>query len=64
MTPRKRQQLTEREKQVIKLVQDGLSNREIAETLGVTEGTVRNKLSIIYSKLRIKSRKNLIFLKK
>jgi DNA-binding CsgD family transcriptional regulator len=63
MTPRKRQQLTDREKQVIQLVRDGLSNRQIADAMSVSEKTVRNKLTIIYSKLSIKNRENLIFLK-
>ena len=37
-------ELSARQQQVITLVCDGLSNREIAEKLGVTEGTVKGHL--------------------
>jgi two-component system, NarL family, nitrate/nitrite response regulator NarL len=49
-------QLSAREQQVIHLVCDGLSNREIAEKLGVTEGTVKCHLHSIYEQLGIRSR--------
>jgi NarL family two-component system response regulator LiaR len=48
--------LTEREVQVLKLVAGGRSNREIAEQLVVTEGTVRTHVSNILSKLHLTSR--------
>lgn len=43
--------LTEREWEVLQLVADGLSNREIARRLYLTEGTVKNYISSIYQKL-------------
>jgi RNA polymerase sigma factor (sigma-70 family) len=49
-------ELSHREQQVITLVCDGLSNREIAEKLGVTEGTVKAHLYSIYGKLGVRSR--------
>ena len=45
-----------RERQVITLVCDGLSNREIAKKLGVTEGTIKGHLHAIFEKLGVRSR--------
>jgi two-component system, NarL family, response regulator DesR len=43
--------LTERERQVVRLAGEGLAGAEIAEKLGLSEGTVRNYLSEAMSKL-------------
>ena len=48
--------LSEREIEVLQLVADGQSNREIAENLVVTVGTVKKHLNNIYGKLEVKSR--------
>ena len=48
--------LTEREMEVLCLVAQGKSNREIADELTVTEGTVRVHVSSILSKLHLASR--------
>lgn len=48
--------LTERELAVLKLVAHGMSNREIADELVVSEGTVRTHVSNILSKLHLASR--------
>ena len=48
--------LTEREMEVLCLVAQGKSNREIADDLTVTEGTVRVHVSSILSKLHLASR--------
>ena len=48
--------LTEREMEVLSLVAQGKSNREIADDLTVTEGTVRVHVSSILSKLHLASR--------
>jgi len=48
--------LTERELEVLKLVARGQSNREIADQLVVTEGTVRTHVSNILDKLHLASR--------
>ena len=52
--------LTERQRQVATLACQGLSNREIAETLSLAESTVKIHLSMIYEKLDVRSRTDLI----
>lgn len=51
--------LTEREFEIVRLVADGLENREIAATAFMSEGTVRNHVSTILSKLQFKNRTQL-----
>lgn len=48
--------LSERELQVLQLLALGLSNRNIAERLFLSEGTVKNYVSSLYSKLDVKDR--------
>lgn len=48
--------LTEREREICRLIQDGRSNREIASALHITEGTVKNYLSNIYGALGVRDR--------
>ncbi|MCP4541051.1 MAG: hypothetical protein GY832_28275 [Chloroflexi bacterium] len=48
--------LTERELQVLELICQGCSNREIADTLVVTLNTVKKHTGNIYGKLRVRSR--------
>ncbi|QQZ11275.1 response regulator [Heyndrickxia vini] len=49
-------ELTSREIEVLKLLGNGLNNREIADTLFITEGTVKNHVSNIIQKLEIRDR--------
>ena len=51
--------LTPRERQLIGFVRTGLRNREIAERLGVTEGTVKTYLHSVFEKLGVSSRTEL-----
>lgn len=51
--------ITEKEKELIGLVAQGLSNREIARQLYLSEGTVRNYLSVILEKLHLHDRTQL-----
>ena len=48
--------LTERETDVLRLIAKGLSNREIASTLFLTEGTVKGYVSAILAKLEVNDR--------
>jgi two-component system, NarL family, response regulator LiaR len=48
--------LTERELEVLRLISQGMSNREIADKLVVAEWTVRTHVSNILSKLHLASR--------
>jgi two-component system, NarL family, response regulator LiaR len=48
--------LTEREAAILRYLAQGASNQEIAEKLNVSEKTVRNRLSEIFSKLRLNNR--------
>lgn len=48
--------LTEREAEVLRLSRSGLSTKEIAKRLFLTEGTVRNYLSIAIQKLGVETR--------
>lgn len=51
--------LSEREAQILKLLAEGMSNREIAGRIALAEGTVRNYVSRIMEKLQARSRTEL-----
>ena len=54
--------LTPREKTIVLLVAQGCRNREIAQDLGITEGTVKVYLHALYQKLAIENRTELAVL--
>ena len=50
------EQLSAREHEIAILISEGLSNKEIARRLLLTEGTVKIHLHNIYSKLEVRNR--------
>lgn len=52
--------LTKKEIAIIKLMVDGKSNKEIADELDFTEGTIKNKVSGLLSKLELKDRTQIV----
>ncbi|MFO0699144.1 MAG: response regulator transcription factor [Nitrospira sp.] len=52
--------LTEREREVIRLVGQGLSNKDIAYRLSISGSTVRHHLTNIFDKLGVSNRQNLL----
>jgi len=51
--------LSEKEIEIISQVANGFSNKEISETLFLSEGTVRNYISVILEKLKLRDRTQL-----
>ena len=49
-------ELTDREREVVRLMAGGYSNKEIAHALGTAEGTIKNHVSNILSKLGVRDR--------
>lgn len=58
--PRTEALLTRREREILELVQQGKSNRDIAEILVIEEKTVKNHINNLYSKLHLKNRQEAI----
>ncbi len=54
--------LSTREYEIVELIAQGMDNREIAGTLYISEGTVRNHISAILTKLGVKNRTQLAVL--
>jgi DNA-binding NarL/FixJ family response regulator len=52
--------LSKREREVVQQVSEGLTNREIADLLGLSENTIKNYIYRIFDKLGISSRVELV----
>lgn len=52
--------LTKREKDVVELLAQGMSNREISEQLHLSEHTIRNYLQHVFDKLGVSNRGELL----
>ena len=48
--------LTDREREIMRLVSEGLSNKEVARVLNISQGTIKVHLHNIYQKLEINNR--------
>ena len=60
MAERSLKHLTPRERDIVRGIVEGLSNREIATRCGVSDRTVRNRLTVIFDKLGVRSRTQLV----
>lgn len=56
VTPALAEDLTQRERDIAELIAEGLDNREIAQALYLSEGTVRNHISVILQKCGLRNR--------
>jgi two-component system nitrate/nitrite response regulator NarL len=54
--------LSKREMEVVRSLAEGLTNREIAERLGLSQHTIKNYLFRVYDKLGVSSRLELLFM--
>ena len=52
--------LSKRELDVLRLIADGASNKEIARALGIADGTVKNHITNILGKLGVSDRKQAV----
>ncbi|MBR5420965.1 MAG: response regulator transcription factor [Lachnospiraceae bacterium] len=59
-TPDLCEEMTEREREIATLLTEGLTNRQIADKLYISEGTVKNYISSIYDKTGIHDRVKLV----
>ncbi len=52
--------ITQREMELIKLIAEGMNNKELSKELFLSEGTVRNYISIILDKLELRDRAQIV----
>ena len=52
--------LTNREREIVELIAEGLKNKEIAARLSISPATVRHHLSAIFAKLDVENRLKLV----
>ena len=57
---RDRNELSPRETDIVRLVANGLTNREISERLGLSDKTVKNHISHIFAKLNVRTRTQVV----
>lgn len=58
--PRPRPQLTDRERDVVRLLLEGLSNKEIGAELGLSESAVKSALQQLFAKTGVRTRSQLV----
>lgn len=54
--------ITRRQEQIVNLLLEGCTNKEIASRLGISDQTVKNQLTALYQKTSVKSRLELVLL--
>jgi two-component system response regulator DevR len=54
--PKRLERLSAQERRVLALVVEGHTNKEVAESMNLTEGTVKNYLGSVFEKLEVKNR--------
>jgi DNA-binding NarL/FixJ family response regulator len=52
--------ITQKEYEIMSMISQGLSNKEIAQKLFISEGTIRNNISALLSKLNLRDRTQLV----
>ena len=60
MTPAAHVKLTPREEAIARLILSARSNKAIADELGISEQSVKNRLTLLYRKLGVSSRLQLM----
>ena len=55
-------ELTKREQQILKLISEGNTNKQIAKTLSISEQTIKNHVSAILRKLNANDRAHAVVL--
>jgi len=55
-------ELTQREKEIVRLIGEGASNKQVASALAISERTVKGHLSNVFQKLGVSDRLNLVLL--
>lgn len=53
--------LSPRQKEILSLIWEGRSNKEIARTLGISPGTVKQHVSVLFRKLDVRNRTMAVF---
>jgi DNA-binding NarL/FixJ family response regulator len=56
----KLKELTPKQFQVLNLIKDGLMNKQIASSLSITEATVKAHIGVIFKKLEVKTRTQIV----
>ncbi|MEN9678680.1 MAG: hypothetical protein RIS76_4576, partial [Verrucomicrobiota bacterium] len=54
--PKRLERLSAQERRVLALVAEGHTNKEVAGSMNLTEGTVKNYLGSVFEKLEVKNR--------
>lgn len=60
MTPSRPPKLTPREQEIVEAILDAASNKTIAQKLGISEQSVKNRLTKLYRKFNVNSRLQLL----